>query len=250
MNEKNITHADVKYLPSKKQKQKEKIKEQRIYSNVKTSASHSNQTKITRPRSSKEKASSVPFTWCLILGILCFFLLLTTGILGFMVFQAHQKCQTQKSPLDCRIKEDNSTFKNLTPKKEPLNTGNKSRTCDYKWSCGRNSCYYFSDELKNFEDSKKICKEMDSTLVKIDDEKELKFIQSQLQSLSWIGLYLKGISSQWSWEDGSQPLDEINFEESKKGNCARMTTEGKIVTSECYKSSHYICEKKIGCLLT
>ena len=42
-----------------------------------------------------------------------------------------------------------------------------------KWSCCGQKCYYFLDELKNFEDSKKICKEMDSTLLKLEDKEEL-----------------------------------------------------------------------------
>ena len=49
----------------------------------------------------------------------------------------------------------------------------QGKKCKSKWSCCGRKCYYFSDELKNFEESKKICKEMDSTLLKIEDKEEL-----------------------------------------------------------------------------
>ncbi|XP_034500758.1 killer cell lectin-like receptor 5 [Ailuropoda melanoleuca] len=50
---------------------------------------------------------------------------------------------------------------------------------------------------------------MDSKLVKIEDEKELSFLQSQVSYYTWIGLSGKGISSSWTWEDNSPPFLKI-----------------------------------------
>ncbi|XP_045695428.1 killer cell lectin-like receptor 5 [Phyllostomus hastatus] len=210
-----------------------------MYSEVKNTTSNSNQTKITRNKYSKRKGSSVLFPWCLtvvILGIFCFFLLVTTGILGLMVFQGHHKCQPQKPPL-----EDNSMLKNIPVVVEPFNTGNNS-TCERKWSCCGEKCYYFSHELKSFEESRRSCNKMNSALLKIDDEKELKFLESQLSSFHWIGLSRKGVKTSWTWEDNSPHFLKINWQEPKSGNCARMTAR-KMVASECSKSSYYVCEK-------
>jgi hypothetical protein len=51
--------------------------------------------------------------------------------------------------------------------------GSRRNTCTSQWSCCEENCYYFSHEFKNFEDSKKFCKKLDSTLLKIEDKKEL-----------------------------------------------------------------------------
>ncbi|XP_070263969.1 C-type lectin domain family 9 member A-like [Myotis yumanensis] len=85
---------------------------------------------------------------------------------------------------------------------------------------------------------------MGSALLKIDDEKELKFIQSQISYVSWIGLSRKGNSRSWTWEDASQPFHKMlhGWQESKSGNCARMTAM-KMAAFECFKVSQYICEK-------
>ncbi|CAI9166245.1 unnamed protein product [Rangifer tarandus platyrhynchus] len=244
MSGKNATYATVKHTPSKKPARKEKTKEQLIYTEVKTVTPQSNQTKIKRPESHKEKGSSVPFPWLftvVILGIFCFLLLLTTGILGFMVFQG----RLPEPPLDNGTQE-NSTSKTMTLKEKPLNTGKK---CKSKWSCCGQKCYYFSDELKNFEDSKKICKEMGSTLLKIEDEEELNFIQSQLSYFYWIGLSREGTGNQWTWEDKSRPFLKFDWKESDKGNCARIATM-KMSASDCSRFMHFICEKRIACLAT
>ncbi|XP_043296775.1 C-type lectin domain family 9 member A-like isoform X3 [Cervus elaphus] len=211
MSGKNATYATVKHTPSKKPTRKEKTKEQLIYTEVKTVTPQSNQTKITRTELHKEKGSSVPFPWLftvVILGIFCFLLLLTTGILGFM-----------------------------------------GKKCKSKWSCCGQKCYYFSDELTSFEESKKICKEMGSTLLKIEDEEELNFIQSQLSYFYWIGLSRKGTGNQWTWEDKSRPFLKFDWKESDKGHCASIKAT-KISASNCSRLMHFICEKWIACLAT
>ncbi|KAM9684396.1 killer cell lectin-like receptor 5 isoform 2-T2 [Dama dama] len=237
MSGKNATHATVKHTPSKEPTRKEKTEEQLIYKEVKTVTPQSNQTKITRTESHKEKGSSVPFPWLftvVILGIFCFLLLLTTGILGFMVFQG----RLPEPPLDNGTQE-NSTSINMTLKEKPLDTGKK---CKSKWSCCGQKCYYFSDELKNFEESKKICKEMDSTLLKIEDKEELNFIQSQLSYFYWIGLSRKGTRNQWTWEDKSISFLKFDWKESNEGNCAYIKAT-KMSASDCSRFMHFICEK-------
>nr|XP_023410094.1 killer cell lectin-like receptor 2 isoform X2 [Loxodonta africana] len=169
----------MKHLPSKKQMQKKTpdTKEQIVYSELKIDTSNSNQAKIRRNRSSKEKGSSVPFSWYLtvvILGSFCFLLLLTNGILGFMVFQGHQADQPQKPPLDNITQEDKYESKNMSFPEKSCNTGNKTSTCKSKWLCCEESCYHFSHELMKFEESKKLCKRMNSKLLKIEDKEELE----------------------------------------------------------------------------
>ncbi|XP_070646204.1 NKG2-A/NKG2-B type II integral membrane protein-like isoform X3 [Bos indicus] len=96
-------------------------------------------------------------------------------------------------------------------------------------------------ESKNFEESKKSCKEMDSTLLKIEDKEELlcwvflatrglsltavtgllveNFIQSRLSYYYGIGLSRKGTRNQWTWEDKSMPSLKSDWTESNEENC-------------------------------
>ncbi|XP_045695430.1 killer cell lectin-like receptor 7 isoform X2 [Phyllostomus hastatus] len=222
-----------------------------------------------KQKRNQNAGSSVPFTWCLtvvILGIFCFFLLVTTVILGLMVFQGHQECQPQKPPLDNVTQEDNSMFKIITFTEEPLHTAytlsgprnitasqtSKNSTCEKKQSCSGEKCYYFSCELKTYEESRKLCKKFYTTLLKIEDEKELKFIQSQLSSktyYSWIGLSRKGDNNFWTWEDNSPPsLPSLFFitnnrQQTKTGSCVRISVR-KMQVSDCSRPSNYVCEKK------
>ncbi|XP_069437402.1 killer cell lectin-like receptor subfamily F member 1 isoform X2 [Ovis canadensis] len=146
--------------------------------------------------------------------------------------------QLPEPPLDNGTQE-NSTSKNMTLKEKPLNTG---KECKSKWSCCGQKCYYFSDELTNFEESKKICKEMNSMLLKIKDHEELNFIQSGLSYFYWIGLSRKGTRNQWTWEDKSKPFLKFDWKESNKGNCASITAT-KMSAADCSRFMHFICEK-------
>nr|XP_012596942.1 C-type lectin domain family 7 member A-like isoform X2 [Microcebus murinus] len=166
-------------------------------------------------RQMPNNGASVPFAWCftvVILGVLCFILLLTTRVLGYMVFQVHQAARSQEASLKNVTEQHNSTLENGAFPDKPFIPGTESSKCKTKWSRHGKNCYYFSREEKNFEDSKKFCKKMDSTLLKIDDEEELNFIQNQISHLyhsSWIGLSRKGMSRPWKWEDNSEPLPKM-----------------------------------------
>ncbi|XP_046922836.1 C-type lectin domain family 1 member B-like [Lynx rufus] len=201
-----------------------------------------------------KKRPSVPFVWCLavvILGILCFLLLVTTAVLGSIVFQGHTTNETQKLPLDNRTQQDESTFKNTTIIEFPLNTGHKRNICKTQWSCCGDKCYHFSRDFTTFQDSKNICKNMGATLVKIEDEEELNFIRSQMHLYTWIGLSRKGTSMSWKWEDNSYPFLQVisDWKETKGGNCASMT-KMRMIASDCYKLLPFTCEKRIPCVAT
>ncbi|XP_030742315.1 C-type lectin domain family 7 member A-like [Echinops telfairi] len=250
MNENSAKPKDVKHLSAKKQIPPKKLQEQVIYSELKIKSSNSKQGKVTRTESSKRKGSSIACSGSpteVILGLLCFLFLLTTGIFGFMFFQSHQ---VQKCQLDNTTQEDKYACRNEPITEKPLNTKDEGSTCKPKWSCCGDSCYYFSHELKTFEESRQLCKKMRSTLVKIEDQKEVKFLQSQISYFFWIGLSRKGSSSPWIWEDNSKPSPNIfsssNWKYSKDGNCGRIATT-KMAPSDCSKGSKYICKKSAAC---
>nr|XP_023395606.1 NKG2-D type II integral membrane protein-like [Loxodonta africana] len=63
--------------------------------------------------------------------------------------------------------------------------------CQEKWSCYGENCYYFSKEEKTWNNNKKSCQDLDSSLVKIDDKDEQKFIQPQINYNHGVGLQKK-----------------------------------------------------------
>lgn len=256
MSEKYLTYSEIKKPPGKKQKQtkQKKIEENIIYSEVKTHPSNANKTKKTKANSFKQKGSSFPISWrlaVLILGIICFFLLLATGVLGFIVLQA-QLTKEESHPLQ-NLTQRTSTCKTVASKEEenPDNTGSGLRDmCTSQWSCCNKKCYYISHESKTFHDSRESCKTLNSRLLKMEDEKEQNYIQKQIYYFYWIGLSRKGISSSWTWEDGTKPSLKLkDWKESPEGNCAIMSST-KVIVADCSKKRNYICEKKTPFLAT
>ncbi|XP_045712329.1 killer cell lectin-like receptor 5 isoform X2 [Phyllostomus hastatus] len=157
-------------------------------------------------------------------------------------------------------------FKIITFTEEPLHTGytlssliniiafqrSKNSTWEKKRLCSGEKCYYFSCELKTYEESRKFCKKFYTTLLKIEDEKELKFTQSQLSSksyYSWIGLTRKGANNFGTWEDNSAPsLTSLFFitnnrQQTKVGRCVMIAARKKNV-SDCSGSTYHVCGKK------
>ncbi|XP_010641878.1 killer cell lectin-like receptor 7 isoform X2 [Fukomys damarensis] len=252
MDERYPAYAEVKKcLPSKKHKQMNNKKQEPIYSEVGEYPSNFNQIK-KKTESSEENRFSVPFAWRLTVVILagsCFFLFLATGILGFLVFQGRLTAQVPNSPLENVTREEEFHDRSLVFTSSPVNTGGKKSEYEVHWSCCGESCYYFSREKKNFEDSMKLCKKMNSTLVKIEDAQELNFIQSQISYFCWIGLSREGTSRPWTWEDKSQPSLESDWKESETGNCGSITPT-RMNALECSRLITYICEKKNVCLAT
>ncbi|XP_023364829.1 C-type lectin domain family 9 member A-like [Otolemur garnettii] len=203
-------------------------------------------------RQMPKNRSSVPFAWRLtvvILGVSCFCLLLTTGILGYMVFQVCRAAQSQDAFLKNVTTVPDSKLENTAFSETPHTSGSECNTCKNKWSCCGEDCYYFSYDLKNFNDSQNFCKQMGATLLKIEDEKELNFIQNQISSVWWTGLSRTGVSSSWTWEDNSAPLPKLfsDWDESKSGNCGSIRRSSMTV-SDCSRYMRFICEKKIVCL--
>ncbi|XP_060049422.1 C-type lectin domain family 7 member A-like [Erinaceus europaeus] len=250
MDEKYMIYTEVKRPPCQKKVKKDKKNEQLIYSEVRTYPKNSNQRKKTKTEPPKGKGSLVPLAWYLavvILGILCFFLLVTTAVFGIMVLQGHQTSQSQNPSLNAT--QCKCISENKGNEEKQLNSGPSSNTCKAKWLCCGEKCYFFSPDTKNFQESKKFCREMGSTLLKIEDKKELNFIQSHLSYFYWIGLFRAGTNSPWTWEDKSAPFLRMDWKESQDGNCACLAAR-KIAAHSCSQLRKFICEKRITCLPT
>ncbi|XP_043737773.1 C-type lectin domain family 7 member A-like isoform X2 [Cervus elaphus] len=212
-----------------------------------------------RPEIFQEEAFQAASSGCIVaitLGIICVILL---GISAFFASKYFQNSFNYQNMLDNGTQEydqnllDNGTqeheksrtpMKNKCFSKDRLNSENYREEYKNKWSCCEEKCYYFSDILKTFEESRKFCSNQGSHLLKIEDEDEQEFIQSLVSYFSWIGLSRKGIVSPWKWEDGSLLENKLNLQNSNinNNNCAYVAAN-KVAASVCTKRFFFICEK-------
>uniref|UniRef100_A0A8D1MW86 C-type lectin domain-containing protein n=1 Tax=Sus scrofa TaxID=9823 RepID=A0A8D1MW86_PIG len=182
------------------------------------------------------------FPWhtiAIVLGIVCFFLLLTTTVLGYTYFQSRGK------NMEC-TKERNTS--GTEPSVLQPFIDKDCGTCQGKWFCCGKDCYYFSKEEKSWDESAKLCRVLGSSLIKIDDQKEQLFIQSKINYNHWVGLRRKGANHPWKWQDGSLLSKNLNFQESTSDAKCGSLKSPNITPDICTREFHYICEKVFTCL--
>ncbi|XP_045685778.1 killer cell lectin-like receptor 2 [Phyllostomus hastatus] len=241
---------------------------------------------IQRPGKSDGKEFAVP--WCLIavtLGILCLLLLIMVIVLGTMIFQCIQEKHQQDEILqNLRLKyhimqNDNFTKQLLTNKtlscdilkmpqqiKKPVSLLSEKNSCHRKemsfsksmqntgkldkehWSCCGKNCYLFIDEDKNWNGCKQACQSYGLSLLKIDDEDELAFLQQQTYTNNyWIGLSYNEGKRTWEWiGNGTSGINHAIMNlTSGRGQCAFLTST-RLEAIECLKTYNCICEHNIS----
>uniref|UniRef100_A0A8C0XWX4 C-type lectin domain-containing protein n=1 Tax=Castor canadensis TaxID=51338 RepID=A0A8C0XWX4_CASCN len=129
----------------------------------------------------------------------------------------------------------------------------KTRYCKLcgHWSCLGVKCYYFVKEFKDWKGCKQMCQSHRSSLLKIDDYDELKFLQSQVcGDIYWIGLSYNGGEGKWKWTDnGTSGIDtKVMGMSPKGGECAFLTTT-RIEHIDCSKTFYCICERRMDRLV-
>ncbi|XP_058511677.1 killer cell lectin-like receptor 6 [Ochotona princeps] len=191
-----------------------------------------------RHPTSKERA----ITCTVILGTICFLLLLAVAILGHMYFQKACDITTQ----EVQNTQENSTS---SPGSEgdsavPADTGIVSGSLVTQDHCFRRNCYYFSKEELTWDQSEKSCQNMNSSLVKIDDKEEQTFIQSKINYTYWIGLYRIEAEHKWKWQDGTELTEKLTFYHTIKMDrkCGFINSRF-IFVADCTIKHCYICEK-------
>ncbi|XP_012596940.3 killer cell lectin-like receptor 2 isoform X1 [Microcebus murinus] len=238
-----------------------------------------------KPGKTDDKEFSV--SWRLIavsLGILCLLLLVIVTVLVTNIFQCIQERHQQQEILGHLSQKDNylkeqllinktleyDILKNesLQQKKKLDSLFLKNNICHIKneifskslentgkhyeahWTCCGLSCYYFAVENKNWKGCKQTCRSYKSSLLKIDDEDELTFVQLQIYKNNyWIGLSYDERESKWKWVDsGSSPGINVGIMNSSsgRGKCAFLSST-RVAAIDCIQTYNCICEKRIGC---
>ncbi|XP_021010750.1 killer cell lectin-like receptor 4 isoform X2 [Mus caroli] len=188
-----------------------------------------------RPRKAGLRVCSVPCQVIVIaLGIVCSLRLVIVAVFVTNIFQygqekhelqetlnCHNICSTMQSDIDlkekmlqnmaleCRL--GNDLLESLNREQNRWYSETKTfldssqhtgRGFEIYWFCYGIKCYYFVMERKTWSGCKQTCQNSSVSLLKIDDEHELNFLQHVVPSEScWIGLSYDNKKKDWAWID-------------------------------------------------
>ncbi|XP_051856079.1 NKG2-D type II integral membrane protein isoform X1 [Antechinus flavipes] len=136
-------------------------------------------------------------------------------------------------------------FITVSSPKTPKNTnGVYCGPCPKNWICYKNICYLFSNESKNWNQSRASCLSHNSSLLKIYS-KENQDILALIRSYHWMGLAKSTPNGIWMWEDDSPLSDDLlSMVLVQKGNCAVYGSNFKGYIENCSNPNTYICMQK------
>ncbi|XP_066217289.1 killer cell lectin-like receptor subfamily F member 1 isoform X1 [Saccopteryx leptura] len=117
--------------------------------------------------------------------------------------------------------------------------------CPSEWLKYQEKCYWFSNELKSWNDSYGYCSGRKSHLLIIQDQLEMDFIQKNLKQSNyvWIGLNFTSQKRTWKWVDGSPLASEIfSIKGPAKENSCAAIKGNKIYSETCSGVLKWICQ--------
>nr|XP_005610874.2 natural killer cells antigen CD94 isoform X1 [Equus caballus]XP_023497966.1 natural killer cells antigen CD94 isoform X1 [Equus caballus] len=165
-----------------------------------------------------------------ILGIMCISLLATLGILLKNLF----------------------TKPSIEPTISPrLNTerqqGSDCCSCQERWIGYQCNCYFISNELKTWADSKDFCISKNSSLLQIQNEDELQRFMKYSKNFYWIGLSYSEEHHTWLWENGSAVSPNLfPFPQTANPkNCIAYSPSNSILDEDCQGENRYICKQQL-----
>nr|AAX52175.1 killer cell lectin-like receptor subfamily A member 33 [Mus musculus] len=229
-----------------------------------------------KPQKAGLRVCSVPWQFIVIaLGILISLRLVIVAVLMTNIFQyGQQKHELQeflKHHNNCSIMQSDINLKDELLKNksiecnllESLNRDqnilcDKTRTVldslqhtgrgvKVYWFCYGMKCYYFVMDRKPWSRCKQSCQNSSLTLLKIDDEDELKFLQYVVPSDScWIGLSYDNKKKDWAWIDNRPSKLALNTMKYniRDGGCM-LLSKTRLDNDNCDKSFICICGKRL-----
>ncbi|KAG9348008.1 hypothetical protein JZ751_004027 [Albula glossodonta] len=130
----------------------------------------------------------------------------------------------------------------------------KTPGCPPQWINYKDKCYFFSTEARNFDDAKKSCEGMSSTMVIVNSTDEQQWLQKQIagKRFFWLGLTDREEENVWRWVDGSLPTftkwkpgqpDNWSHGHQEGEDCAGLIHQGLWNDFFCDDLNGIICEK-------
>ncbi|XP_052441445.1 CD209 antigen-like protein C [Carassius gibelio] len=167
------------------------------------------------------------------------------------ITQERQQLLTNNMSLTEKKDQTQTNNMNITEERDQL----KSERNDLKkfvdgLKCHQSTLYFFSSEKKNWNESRRYCRERGTDLIIINNREEQDFVKNICGSDHfWIGLTDVEEEGRWKWVDGStltsgfwasgEPNDYLG-----KEDCANTRSSGWF-DAQCDGSVKWICEKSI-----
>ncbi|XP_021777721.2 C-type lectin domain family 12 member A isoform X2 [Papio anubis] len=158
-----------------------------------------------------EKAPPAPSrVWrpaALFLTVLCLLMLIGLGVLGSMSMKKMNKLQNINEELQRNVSlqlmsnmNSSNKIRNLSTTLQTIATRlcrelyskeqeHKCKPCPRRWIWHKDSCYFLSDDVRTWQESRMACAAQNASLLKINNKNALEFIKSQSTSYPyWLGL--------------------------------------------------------------
>ncbi|XP_028259724.1 CD209 antigen-like protein E [Parambassis ranga] len=146
-------------------------------------------------------------------------------------------------------------YRNLTDERDQLESSlTAAGSCPEGWRRFSCSCYFLSETLRSWQDSRQLCQQRGAELVIINSGKEMEFLKT-LAEVFWIGLHQSSVGGSWIWPDGSSPKTTYwrpgQPYHYRTKRCAAFRAESWWRTSaswnseDCYSYLNCVCEKDV-----
>ncbi|XP_019486103.1 PREDICTED: natural killer cells antigen CD94-like isoform X1 [Hipposideros armiger] len=170
--------------------------------------------------------------WRLISGILAVTCLVLMATLGILLKNSFHKQSIQQT----------SSPGGTTEAQE----GSDCCSCQEKWIGYQCNCYFISNEMKTWAESRDFCASQNSSLLHLQNKDELSFM-NRIKFFFWIGLSYSEERGTWLWGDGSLPSPDLfSLSQTKNTqNCIMYKTSRNILDEPCERKNRYICKKQL-----
>ncbi|XP_007496942.1 C-type lectin domain family 4 member K-like [Monodelphis domestica] len=189
--------------------------------------------------------------WALIL--LLSILVLSLVIVAAQCFQEKKHMSLEVKTLKDSLEKINTTYGVLKEHHESL-----SKIVSKNWKIYNGSLYYFSCDIKSWDEAEQFCVSQDSHLATVTSVGEQEFLYKTLKGeRHWIGLNDRHTEDTWTWVDGTiydaaqskgfwipgQPTNYLG-----KEDCVEMKMEALAAWNDenCQLKYKFICEKPLG----
>ncbi|XP_052031029.1 T-cell surface glycoprotein YE1/48-like isoform X16 [Apodemus sylvaticus] len=124
---------------------------------------------------------------------------------------------------------------------------NRGKRVDGYWFCNGIKCYYFIMGNKRWNGCKQICQNCSLSLLRIDDEDELKFLRIQITpDAYWIGLSYDNKKQEWAWIDnGPSKLSLKIMKSNVRRQGCMFLSKTRLEIDNCDNTYPCICEKRL-----
>lgn len=205
------------------------------------------------PASDSASSTSLWRVMTLILLFLCIGTVVGLTALGILTVAQQNYLKTENENLSGTLHQLAKKFCQVLLKQleqnDPKGTlSHKCDPCEKNWRYSGDSCYGFFRQNLTWEDGKKYCANVNSTMLKITNKNTLEYLKSRTSFIRWVGLSRQNSHENWTWEDGSvvsPNIFDLSGNAKENMNCAYFH-KGKIHPAFCMNKQFLMCERKAG----